>query len=157
MGKNSCECLRGFTYCHYELQHKKTIDTYNKQGLISSTISDTAVNVIKKDNPKRIFNDYNVGESLIYNEIPVFFDGRADLYAQDNILADGMSLMYLENINEDRTLGYIDVDEMIEEYEIDSIIILKSRPLYTYVSSHTKKYQMIYEDDEVAYFRIKNT
>ena len=81
---------------------KKTVQTAQASGLISTAMSEQAVKAIKNDGPERIFNDYNVGETLIYNGIPVFFDARADLFAQENIMADGVSMMFLEQANPER-------------------------------------------------------
>ena len=134
---------------------KKTVDTAKLSGLISTAMSDQAISAIKEDGPKRIFNDYNVGETLIYNDIPVFFDARADLFAQQNIMADGVSLMFLEQANPEKKTGYVDVNELIDDYKIDSIVILKARPLYSFIISHPEKYQLVFEDSEIAYFRVK--
>lgn len=127
---------------------------YQNNTLISRVANDEAITAIKKDNPERIFNDYNLGEALIYNDIPVFFDARADLYAQDNIMADGVSLMYLEQANKSAWKSYVDVDELINKYQFDTVAILKVRPMYAYIISHSEKFQLIYEDDDIAYFRV---
>ena len=72
----------------------QTYKTIKDGEIISVTMSDDAINVVKEDAPERLFNDYNLGEALIFNEIPVFFDARADLYAHDNIMADGVSMTF---------------------------------------------------------------
>lgn len=50
-----------------------TVNTANNKNLISKSMSDDMVQIIKNDNPSRLFNDYNLGEILIYNDIEVFF------------------------------------------------------------------------------------
>lgn len=130
---------------------KKTIDD---KKLISTVLSDDIVEELKADSPDRIFNDYNLGEALIYNDIPVFFDARADVYAYENMLADGVSLMFLEQANTDSDEKYVDVEDIIKKYDFDSILILKSRPLYSYLISHPEKYDCSFEDDEVSYFKV---
>ncbi len=130
------------------------VNTYNNGELISKVASEKAISAIKKDAPKRLFNDYNLGEVLIYNNIPVFFDARADLYAQKNIMADGVSLMFLEQANQTSGTSYVNVDALIQKYNFDSVVILKSRPLYSYMISHPEQFTSIYEDDSVAYFKI---
>ena len=131
-----------------------TTKTYKNGTLITETMSKTAIEIIRKDSPKRIYNDYNLGEALIYNDIPVFFDARADLYAQEGIMADGISLMYLEPVGQTNQCGYIDVEAMIEKYHFDAILILKGRSLYSYIMNHPEKFKLIYEDDSLGYFRI---
>ena len=130
------------------------VKNYQNEKLISTVICDEAIESIKADSPKRIFNDYNIGETLIYNDIPVFFDARADLYAQENIMADGASLMYLEQANKTAEKVYVDVDGLIEKYSFDSVAILKVRPLYSYMVSHPECFSLVYEDSTMAYYRI---
>lgn len=131
------------------------IKLYNNGELIAKAMSDEAVKTIVEDSPNRLFNDYNFGETLIYNDIPVFFDSRADLFSQENILADGISLMLLSQKNGDSDKEYVDVNELIQKYNFDAILIKKSRPLYTYIISHTEKFMLIYEDEQLGYFKIR--
>lgn len=132
----------------------RTVNTVQKNDVISTALSDEAIQVIREDAPARIFNDYNLGEALIYNNISVFFDARADLYAQEGIMADGVSLMLLNQANEDAQISYVSVDSLLQKYEFDAILILKNRPLYAYIISHPEQFLRIYEDDSVGYFRV---
>lgn len=129
-------------------------ETAREGKLISVTMSDEAIEVVKEDAPDRLFNDYNLGEALIYNEIPVYFDARADLYAHDNIMADGVSLTFLEQANLDAETSYVDVAGLIKKYEFDAILILKTRALYSYLISHPEQFVCVYEDNSVGYFRV---
>lgn len=131
-----------------------TVKTYKKGNLISKAMSDEAIKIVKDDAPQRIYNDYNLGETLIYNDVPVFFDARADLYAQESIMADGISFMYLERAGESNTGTYVDVDAMIEMYDFDAMLILKGRSLYSYIMNHPERFVLIYEDESLGYFRI---
>lgn len=128
--------------------------TYRNGTLISMVMSEEAIEVIKNDMPQRIYNDYNLGESLIYNDILVFYDSRADLYAQEDIMADGVSLMYLEPVSTLSDGAYLDVDKVIDKYQFDTIVLLKGRSLYSYIVSHPGKFKLVYEDDKIGYFRI---
>lgn len=131
------------------------IYTLTKQdNLISRVMSDDAIAHIKEDKPQRIFNDYNLGEALIYNDIPVFFDARADLYAQESILADGVSLLFLEQASSEAKKTYVDVDSILQKYQFDRILVLKTRPLYSYLIGQSDKFNCLYEDNEVGYFKI---
>ena len=122
---------------------------------ISSVLDETAIEAVKDSNPQRLFNDYNFGEALIYNDIPVFFDARADLFSECGILSDGVELMFLQPIN-DSLKKEFDVDEMISKYRFDYILINKNRPLYPYLQSHSADYSVIFEDEEVGYFEVRN-
>ena len=132
----------------------KVYETARNCKLISETMSDEAINVVKEDSPARLFNDYNLGEALIYNEIPVFFDARADLYAHDNILADGVSLTFLQQANAADGTSFVDVAGLIRKYDFDAILILKTRALYSFLISHPERFACIYEDNSVGYFRV---
>jgi hypothetical protein len=119
--------------------------------LISKAVDDDIITVIKKNNPKRLFNDYNYGETLIYNDIPVFFDSRADLYANDNILKDGIQLMHLQSADGE---GSLDIDGLLCKYEFDGFFIAKVRPLYVYLLSHPEKYSLVYSNESSGYFAV---
>ena len=62
------------------LRNGKTF-SYSKV-LSTKTLSNSAISVLKKEEPKRLFNYYDYGAYLIYKDIPVFIDGRADLYSK---------------------------------------------------------------------------
>ncbi len=129
-------------------------ETVQNNQTISKAMSDEAVQAVMSENPKRIFNDYNVGETLIYNDIPVFIDSRADLYAAEHILEDGVSLMFLEQKNSSSGERYVDVEALIEKYGFDGILILKNRPLYSYLQSNSSMYEEVFEDEYLGYFRV---
>ncbi len=130
------------------------IETCRQGTVISRVMQTEVIEAVRADAPSRLFNDYNLGEALIYHEIPVFFDARADLYAQDHIMADGVSMMLLEQANADAGVVYADVDALMEKYRFDAVLILKTRPLYTYMRSHPQRFACVYEDASVAYYRI---
>lgn len=52
----------------------------NQEEIIPQEIID----YIKEKNPERLYNHYNYGGYLIYNDIKVFIDGRADMYSKYN-------------------------------------------------------------------------
>lgn len=129
-------------------------NTYKNGELIKKTMSHDAIEIIKRDDPKRIFNDYNLGEALIYNDIPVFFDSRADLFAQNNIMVDGISLSFLEPAGNSLGDSFVNVEELIEKYRFDAILILKGRPLFSYLMNNPKDFELVYDDNELGYFRV---
>lgn len=127
---------------------------YTENTLIKKVLSDDMISFVKKDRPERLYNDYNFGEALIYNDIPVFYDARADLYAADHILANGVSLMNLKQMNSEAEISYVNVDKIIKQYDFDAILIYKTRPLYSYMLSHADKFECLYENKTEAYFRV---
>ena len=103
------------------------------------------VNTIKKENPKRLYNMYNYGGELIYNDIKVFVDGRADLYSKHN-LKDYLNLTNWPTDNE----------ELIEKYNFDYMLVDKEYQIYTYIKDNDN-YEVIYENKElVLYKKIVN-
>ena len=116
---------------------KKTIE---KDQLISTVLSEKAIEKIQASDSNRIFNDYNLGESLIFNDIPVFFDARADVYAYENMLADGVSLMFLDQANSDSNAIHVDVESIIKKYNFDSICNLSfEKPIFSGLTSRSLK------------------
>lgn len=125
-----------------------------EEEYISRTMSEEAIDAVRKYSTDRMFNDYDLGEALIYNDIPVFFDARADMYLQENIYADAISLMSLKQMNNDANTQYVDVEAFIEKYQFNSMLIMKTRALYTYILLHEERFECMYEDDTLAYFKI---
>ncbi len=121
-------------------------------NLIQTVLSEEAISVIKTDAAMRIFNDYNFGEALIFNDIKTFFDARADLFAAENIMRDGMSLTYLSPMHDENTNEF-SVESIISKYDFDAFVTLKTRPLFAYLSSQPQNYRLIYEDEDMAYFK----
>lgn len=119
-------------------------------GLIASPIdrihmpSEKSIEVIKDEKPERILNYYTWGGYLIYKDVPVFVDGRADLYS-GNIYPD-----------------YIDIDlihenfkDLLNKYDFDMIMYPKNRRLDLYLAD-SKNYQLIYSDETTdIYKKIK--
>lgn len=134
----------------------KAYSTYTENSLITEILNDEMIEFVKEDAPARLYNDYNYGEALIYNDIKVFYDARADLYAADNILANGVSLMNLKQMNSAAESSHVNVDALIRQYDFDAILISKTRPLYSYLLSHSNDFECLYEDDVSAYFRVVN-
>lgn len=132
---------------------KNMYQNYSDGKLISKAMTDEMVQVVKDEKPERIFNDYNLGEALIYHNIEVFVDGRADMYAADNVLKDAASLIYLIQNNEEETF-YVDVERLFQKYQFDAVVMLKERAFYAYMLSHPETFNCIFEDEISGYFRV---
>jgi len=62
-------------------------------------------------NTMKLYNDYNYGSYLLYREIPVFIDSRADLYSPEfnegcKIFDDYLSISALSTYYEDKFKDY---------------------------------------------------
>ena len=107
-------------------------------------ISTKMINRIKYEKPKRLYNIYNLGGELIYNDILVFADGRADLYSK-------YSLKDIVNI------GYTDVDykEKIKYYNFDYFLVNNEFKIFNYLDENDE-YELIYNDKNIYLYKVKD-
>lgn len=120
--------LRGFSYSDI---------------LSNKTLSDKAISVLREERPKRLFNYYDYGAYLIYQDIPVFVDGRADLYSK-----------YTYEDYQDISRLHYQFPELISKYQFDYFIVPKESGLASYLKS-TPDYSLIYQDKKCSIFKTK--
>ena len=77
---------------------------------------------------------YDYGGELVYHDIPVFIDGRADLYSPYNY-KDYLALSKLER----------DPKRLIEKYDFDYFLVDSTYPINIYLK-YQKEYEVIYQD-----------
>lgn len=99
------------------------------------------VSILKQESPKRLFNMYDLGGELIYHDIPVFIDGRADLYSSYN---------YKDYIN--ISLLHKDYVSIMKKYNFDYLLVFKDYPIYTYLK-YNDDYDVIYHDSRVFLYK----
>lgn len=99
-----------------------------------------AVDVLKQRNVKRVLNDLSFGGYLIWREIPVFIDGRAELYGEHFGLAFHRALQ-LQNVNLLPTL--------LEKYDIDAVLLPPSTPAVSLLDG-LDGWQRVYSDDNAV-------
>jgi len=104
-------------------------------------VNDEIITYLKTHEVKRLYNSYEYGGYLIYQGIPVFIDGRADLYSSYNF-QDAYHLSVLEG----------NFPKMLESYHFDYLLVSKLFPLATYLADDPN-YQVVIEDSECALFR----
>ncbi len=147
--------LFGIAFVFAALGFMNIPKTYNsKQGLIKKVVSKEMIDFIKEEKPKKLFNDYNFGETLIYNDIPVFIDSRADVYTGE-ILKDYVSLRFMSNANKKYDKETF-VDDIIDHYGFDAFLLENSSSLLPYLYSHKDKYEIIKTTNEAVYIRVKS-
>ncbi|MCA6115284.1 hypothetical protein J6524_10300 [Bradyrhizobium sp. WSM 1738] len=78
-----------------------------------------AVDVLKAHNPKRVLNDLPFGGYLIWRQIPVFVDGRAELYGEAFDMAFYRA-MQLKDVN-----GLL---AMLKKWDIDAVLLTPHTP-----------------------------
>lgn len=94
----------------------------------------------------RLFNDYNEGSYLAFNDIPVLIDSRAELYTPEFNKDKGIEylfprIMRIENHYED----------FFNNYLITHILVHKMSPLNKQLSP-LPNYKIVYEDDFYAIY-----
>ena len=88
----------------------------------------------------KLFNEYNYGSYLLYCDIPVFIDSRADLYSPE---FNGDRDIFRDFI--DAEYGHKDYEEIFEKYGITHVILYKSSDLNSSISND-EDYTQIYSD-----------
>ena len=122
-----------------------SFSTYNKsfKNLEEKSVSDKIINYLQKTKPKRLYNYYDYGGYLIYNDIEVFIDGRADLYSKYNY-KDSYDLASLNK----------NFKKVINKYKFDYYLISKDSGLNTYLK-YNDNYKFIMSDKKVALYKTK--
>ena len=110
----------------------------------SYVLNEKDINMIKKIKPKRLFNMYNFGGDLIYNDIKVFIDGRADLYSLYNF----DDYLNISNLSKD----YV---SLINKYDFDYMLVSEEYPINTYLS-YSEEYSLIYHRKHVKLYKKTN-
>ena len=78
-----------------------------------------AVDALKAYNPKRVLNDLPFGGYLIWRQMPVFIDGRAELYGEAFELAYYRA-MQLKDVNQ-----FLDI---LKTWDIDAVLLTPHTP-----------------------------
>jgi hypothetical protein len=104
-----------------------------------------AVDVLKGYHAKRIFNDLLFGGYLISQNIPVFIDGRAELYGE-RFEMDYYRAVQLKNVNL--------LLDLFKNYDIDAVLLAPSTPAVGLLD-HLDGWQRVYSDETaVAHIRV---
>lgn len=113
---------------------------------IKEVVSNDIIQTIKEEAPKRLYNAYDVGGYLIYNDIPVFVDGRTDMYSAGGNIQDAINLSSM----------LCNPEEIINKYKFDLFLIYKGSPLDYYFNT-ADNYISINEDDTfIIYKKIES-
>jgi hypothetical protein len=96
-----------------------------------------AVDVLKDRNSRRVLNDLPFAGYLISRELPVFIDGRAELYGESFEMAYYRALE-LKDVN-----LFLDI---LKTYEIDAVLLTPSTPAAGLLD-HLDGWQRVYSDE----------
>lgn len=106
----------------------------------------------------KFYNEYNYGSYLIFRDIPVFIDSRADLYAPEFNSPTGNSKdgqdIFMDFINISSINTYY--GDTFEKYGITHIITQKESKLNMLITKTEDKkyYKNLYEDDNFVIYEI---
>lgn len=99
-----------------------------------------AVDALKAHNVQRVLNDLQFGGYLIWRQVPVFVDGRAELYGESFEMAYYRALQ-LKDVN-----GFLD---LLKTYRIDAVMLDPATPASRFLD-HIAGWQRLYADDRVV-------
>ena len=106
-----------------------------------------AVDALKTYNPKRVLNDLPFGGYLISRQIPVFIDGRAELYGEAFELAYYRA-MQLKDVNQ-----FLDI---LKTWDIDAVLLTPHTPAVGLLD-HIGGWRRAYADENaVLHVRAAN-
>ena len=116
-----------------------------KTNINKKYLNDKIINIVKNQKPQRLYNMYNYGGELIYNNIDVFIDGRADLYSGNNY-EDYLNLSYLKG----------DFVKIMDKYNFDYYLIDNTYPIYTYLK-YNQDFDIVYKSKKVTLFKKRQS
>lgn len=102
-------------------------------------IDDKMINYIKNEDDIVLYNSYNLGGYLIYKDVKVFVDGRADLYI-DSILCDVCDIEKNGNFKK------------LDNYSFNTYIVQNDTNIYNYLND-SNKYELIMSDKYNSLFK----
>lgn len=108
-------------------------------------VDDEIISILKKENPERIYNYYDFGGYLIYEDINVFVDGRADLYTNYN-LKDYYDICNLSN-------NYV---KLLDKYDFDYFLVPIESSIATYLK-YDKNYEKVISKNDVILYKEKTS
>ena len=93
----------------------------------------------------KLYNQYNYGSYLLYEDIPVFIDSRCDLYMPE-FNKDVYVFSDFLNFN---GVTFKNMEEKINEYGFTHFIVSNGTRIKTYLEERPEKYKVIYPTEEI--------
>ncbi|MBP3596417.1 MAG: hypothetical protein J6J60_03320 [Clostridia bacterium] len=136
------------------------IEKAEEEYIYASEYPVDAVNWIKQNldiSDLKIYNEYNYGSYLIYQDIPVFIDSRADLYAPEfnnkkgylhanyDVFTDALDIPSLST-------GY---EEVFEKYGVNHVMLYANAKMCLLLDED-ENYNLLYDDDEFRVYERLN-
>jgi hypothetical protein len=99
-----------------------------------------ALDVLKAHQAKRILNDLPFAGYFIAQGVPVFIDGRAELYGEAFVMAYYRA-MQLKDVNV--------LLDLLKTYDIDAVVLTPATPAVSFMD-HAAGWQRIHADDNAV-------
>jgi hypothetical protein len=101
-----------------------------------------AVDVLKDRNSRRVLNDFPFGGYLISRGLPVFIDGRSELYGE-SFAMEYYRALQLKDANQ--------LFDLLKNYDIDAVLLAPAaaRPAVSLLD-HLDGWQRVYSDDNAV-------
>ncbi len=115
---------------------------YGKILMGDYSIDKEIISKIKEEKPQRLFNYYDYGGYLVNKEIPVFVDGRCDLYSEYN---------YKDYYKINNLLG--DYEKLLKKYDFDYFLVPKDSPIAMYMHYNKETYQVLIKKKKVILYK----
>lgn len=122
-----------------------TIATYKEQELFiySHFPTNELIESIREISPERLYNPYNSGGYLMYKDISVFIDGRADIYTSIN-LRDGFIL----------NRGGASYLTLIDKYDFDYMLVNKNSTLDALLKANEELFVVVKDDVKFNLYQV---
>lgn len=119
----------------------KTHDTYIDEQSYPVEASKYILENLDVKNIK-LYNEYNYGSYLLFQNIPVFIDSRADLYSPE--FNSGVDIfndfLELSGVNTN------DIEGKLDKYGITHLIMYSNAKLRVFIKQNPSKYKQLYDD-----------
>ena len=101
-------------------------------------------------NDVRLYNEYNYGSYLLYKNIPVFIDSRADLYAPEFNNGRDIFMDFIKSSNLD-----IWFENVFKKYDITHVILYKKSKMNMIIEKgKLDGYKLLKKDDNFVFYEI---
>lgn len=99
----------------------------------------------------RLYNEYNYGSYLLYRNIPVFIDSRADLYSPE--FNEGINV-FTDFINSSNLTVYF--EDIFEKYDITHVILYKNSKINMIIEdANLEGYKLLKSDSNFIFYEIE--
>lgn len=130
--------LFGILLCILVFPSSKLVEKVNRP-----VVDETFISTLTLEKPKKLYNYYGYGGYLIYRDIPVFIDGRADLYSKYNY----RDYYYLSSLQGD-------FKRILDHYQFDMLLLDKGLPLSFYLAER-EDYEVVIEKENTILYRLR--